>query len=269
MATTAPATSQATSEGSNARASAVSRPAGPTDRIPPQDLDAEMALLGSMMMSRDAIAEVVPLIGRPDAPWFYVPAHQKLFEVILDIYDDPAKAVDLIVVSNELRRRDLLDFVGGQDYMVQLAESFGEWTNAEYYAKVVRDKGLLRDLIRCSGEIADRAYSGLDEVREILDVAEQRIFEVTERRVGGHTTEIREAIRRLAQQLEERQGGVCTGLHTGFTQLDEYTSGLQAGELVILAGRPSMGKTALGLCIAQHLAMHDHVPCVFFSMEMS
>src|SRR3990170_3259586 len=155
------------------------------ERVPPQDLDAEMALLGSMMMSRDAIAEVIPVIGRTDSPWFYLPVHQKLFEVLIDLYDDPTKAVDLIVVSDELRRRDLLEFVGGQEYMIQLAESFSEWANAEFYAKIVRDKGMLRDLIRCAGEIADQAYTGVDEAREILDTAEQKIFAVTERRVSG------------------------------------------------------------------------------------
>ena len=240
-----------------------------TDRIPPQDLDAEMALLGSMMMSRDAIAEVMPIIGRTDSGWFYVPAHQRLFEILLDLYDDPTKAVDLIVVSDELRRRDMFEFVGGQEYMIQLAESFAEWANAEYYAKIVRDKGLLRDLIRCTGEISEQAYRSFDETRIILDLAEQKIFNVTERRVGGHTVEIRDAVRRLAEQLRLGESGACTGVATGFTQLDEYTSGFQLGDLIIVAARPSMGKTALGLSMAQHMAVHDHVPVAFFSMEMS
>ncbi len=240
-----------------------------SERVPPQDLDAEMALLGAMMMSRDAVAEVIPVISRGEADWFYLPAHQKLFEVLIDLYDDPSKAIDLIVVSDELRRRDLLDFVGGHDYMIQLAESFADWANAEYYAKIVRDKGLLRDLIRCAGEISDQAYRGFDEAREILDIAEQRIFEVTERRVSGRTVEVRHAVARLAKQLELGDRGACTGLSTGFTQLDEYTSGFQPGDLIVVAGRPSMGKTALGLAIAQYAALHDHKPVVFFSMEMS
>jgi len=239
------------------------------ERVPPQDLDAEMALLGSMMMSRDAIAEVVPVIARSDSRWFYVPAHQKLFEVLLDLYDDPTKAIDLICVSDELRRRDLLEHVGGQDYMIRLAESFAEWANAEYYANIVRDKGLLRDLIRCAGEIADEAYSATDEVRLTLDLAEQRIFGVTEQRVGGRVVDVRDAVSKLVRQLEMGQEGVCTGISTGFTQLDEYTSGFQPGDLIILAGRPSMGKTALGLSIAQRMAVESQASVVFFSMEMS
>lgn len=249
---------------SNSSAAAVA-----TERVPPQDLDAEMALLGAMMMSRDSVAEVIPIIGRGESSWFYVPAHQKLFEVLIDLYDDPSKAIDLIVVSDELRRRDLLDFVGGHDYMIQLAESFADWANAEHYAKIVRDKGLLRDLIRCTSEIAEQAYFGFDEARVILDSAEQRIFDVTERRVSGSAVEIRDAVAHLAKQLETGDHGVCTGLSTGFTQLDEYTSGFQPGELIVIAGRPSMGKTALGLTIAQYAALHDHKPALFFSMEMS
>ena len=248
---------------------AVGAPSAPvvSERVPPQDLDAERALLGSMMMSRDAIAEVIPVVSRVDSHWFYVPAHQTLFEMLLDLYDDPTKAIDLIVVSDELRRRDLLDAVGGQDYMIQLAESFADWANAEYYARIVRDKGMLRDLIRCTGTIVDKAYAARDEARYILDEAEQRIFEVTERRVAGETVPIREAVERLAARINE--GGEVSGLPTGFLQLDEYTTGFQAGDLVVMAARPSMGKTALGLTIAQHVAMTDRRPAAFFSMEMS
>ena len=240
-----------------------------TDRLPPQDLDAEMALLGSMMMSRDAIAEVVPIVGRHDSRWFYTPAHQRLFEVLLDLYDDPGKAIDLIPISDELRRRNLLEYVGGPEYMIQLAESFADWANAEHYARIVRDHGMLRDLIRCAGEITDMAYTGMEEAKDILDRAEQKVFEVTERRVSGQVIEIREAMRRLAAQLEFKDDGVCTGLPTGFLQLDEYTSGFQPGDLVVIAGRPSMGKTALGLTIAKNAAVDFKRPVLFFSMEMS
>lgn len=246
-------------------------------RLPPQDLDAEMALLGAMMMSRDANGEVIPIIGRGDSAWFYLPAHQKLFEVLLDLYDDPTKVIDLIVVSDELRRRDLLEAIGGQEYMIQLAESFADWANAEYYARIVRDKGMLRDLIRATGEISESAYSQVDETRSILDLAEQRIFEVTEKRVSRGFVSIREAVQRLVKQLESGDQNITTGFPTGFTQLDELTTGFQPGDLVVIAGRPSMGKTALGLSMAKNAAFpdpqqghrHDPVPVAFFSMEMS
>jgi len=239
------------------------------ERVPPHDLDAEMALLGSMMMSRDAVTEVVPIVNRGDAEWFYLPAHQRLFEVLLDMYDDATKAIDLIVVSDELRRRDLLGSLGGQDYLIQLAESFADWANAEYYARIVRDKGMLRSLIRCAHEISEHAYSSVDEAKEILDVAEQKIFQVTEKRVSGHTIEIKEAVDRLRKQLDPDVESVPLGLPTGFTQLDDLLGGFQPGDLVIIAGRPSMGKTAFGLSVAQHNVLHDVRPVVFFSMEMS
>ncbi|MEK6676591.1 MAG: replicative DNA helicase [Planctomycetota bacterium] len=239
------------------------------DRLPPHDLDAEMALLGSMMMNREAIGEVVPILHRSDASWFYLPAHQRLFEVLLDLYDDPTKAIDLIVVSDELRRRDWMELVGGPEYMVQLAESFGEWINAEHYARIVRDKGMLRDLIRCTREISEEAHNGLIDAREMLDRAEQKLFIVTERRVTGQAIAIRDAVNKLARQLDSAEREVCTGLSTGFLQLDEYTSGFQRGDFIVVAGRPSMGKTALGLNLARTAALDEHKPVVFYSMEMS
>lgn len=244
-----------------------------SDRLPPQDLDAEMALLGSMMVDRDAITDVLPVISRSESRWFYLPAHQKLFEVLLDLYDHPSKAIDLVVVADELRRRDLFDFVGGHEYMVRLAESYGDWTRAEHYARVVRDKGMLRDLIRCVGEIGEHAFAGVDEAKDILERAEQRIFEVTERRISGETVTVREVVDHIAA-LVEKGGAVCTGLPSGFFRLDELTSGFQAGDFVVIAGRPSMGKTALGLTMCYYAAIrpprgYESSPVVFFSLEMS
>ncbi len=236
------------------------------ERIPPHDLDAEMAMLGSMMMSRDAIAEVIPIVSRADSRWMYLPVHQKLFEALLDIYDDATKAIDLIIVSDELRRRELLEFIGGHDYLIQLAESFADWSNAEYYARIIRDKGMLRDLIRCTSEISEHAFHGLDDARDVLDLAEQKLFAVTEQRIGGNTKELSEAVARLARQL--RDGTPHDGLPTHFLQFDEMTGGMRPGDLVVLAGRPSMGKTALGLSMATNIAVHGH-PTAFFSMEMS
>ncbi len=241
-----------------------------TDRIPPQNLDAEMALLGSMMMSREAIAEVIPVIKREDSRWFYRPDHQKLFEVLLDLYDDASKAIDLLVVTDELERRNLIDEIGGQDYMIELAESFGEWANAEHYAKLVRDKGLLRDLIRTTSEIIEDAYTGVDETREILDAAEQRIFAVTEQRVSGQAKPLSEAVERMANIIETRGADAKDAVPTGFGMLDNVLGGgFHHGELIVLAGRPAMGKTALGLTMAMHAAQHENRPALFFSMEMS
>jgi replicative DNA helicase len=238
-------------------------------KLPPQDLTAERALLGAMMMSRDAIAEVVPVIARSESHWFYLPVHRRLFEVLLDLFDDPTKAVDLVVMQDELRRRDLLDELGGVEYMILLAESFADIANVEHYAKLVRGKGMLRDLIQCSNEITELAYTSLDDPNEVIDVAEAKMFAVTERRVSGQAKAVREAVNLLYQEIQENDPNTITGLRTGFLKLDELTTGLQPGDLAIVAGRPSMGKTALGLTIAHHIAVRDHRPLVFFSMEMS
>ncbi|GIK15692.1 MAG: replicative DNA helicase [Planctomycetota bacterium] len=238
------------------------------DRLPPQDLDAEMACLGSMLMSREAVGDVLGVILKSESGWFYHPQHQKLFEVLIDLYDRN-EPIDLMIVSEELRKRGLFEAVGGQEYMIQLAESFADWANARHYARLVRDKGMLRDLIRCAGDIADQAYSATEDAREILDEAERKLFSVTERRVSAHASPIGEALRRLAERIELREDGALTGLPTGFYKLDELTSGFQNGDLIIVAGRPSMGKTALGLTIAEHMSAHRNLPVAFFSMEMS
>jgi len=242
-------------------------PAG-GERIPPQDLDAEMACLGSMLMSRDAVADVLTVMLRSDGRWFYHPNHQRLFEVLIDLYDRN-EPIDLMIVSDELRRRGLLEAIGGQEMMIQLAESFADWANAAHYARIVRDKGMLRDLIRCVGEISDLAYQPSEPAKEILDDAERRLFAVTERRVSAQATLVGESLSRLASRIELREGGLLTGLPTGIHRLDEDTSGLQLGDLIIVAGRPSMGKTALGLTMAEYMAVRRNLPVVFFSMEMS
>jgi replicative DNA helicase len=239
------------------------------ERVPPQDLDAEMALLGSMMVRRDAVADVVPIIGRQDSGWFYRPDHRRIFEVLLDLFDDPAKAIDIIVVRDEMRRREIFEEIGGEQYLIELAESYADWANAEYYARIVRDKGLLRDLIRCSGQITELAYDVAAEARDVLDRAEQKLFAVTEQRVGGRTVELRAALARLAQQLRPGEAPVCTGLPTGVNRLNELTGGFQPGDLIIIAARPAMGKTALGLNLAHHVACIEGHPVLFCSMEMS
>ncbi|MCP4250790.1 MAG: replicative DNA helicase [bacterium] len=244
-------------------------PAG-FDRLPPHDLAAEMATLGSMTLDRQAVEAVLPIINRDETHWFYRPDHRLLFELLVDVYDrgDP---LDLVVVHDELQRRGQLDQVGGSDYLVTLAESVPTWVNAEYYAKIVRDKGLLRDLIQCTGQITEQAYAQGDQAAIILDAAEARLFGVTERRVSGQVSLLADVARPVYARLEERGGHYLSGLATGFTELDDLTSGLQAGDLIIVAGRPSMGKTALGLNMAENMAVRekDPIPVVFFSMEMS
>ncbi|MFH0982580.1 MAG: replicative DNA helicase [Planctomycetota bacterium] len=249
---------------------ATPRPRSVTEpaRLPPHSLDAEMSLLGSMALSRDAVGSVLPVIGREETDWFYHPEHKLLYEVLVDLYDS-RQPIDLVVVKDELLRRNLLEQVGGVTYLVQLAESVPTWVNAEYYARIVRDKGLLRDLIRCAGEISESAYAGDEDVIALLDEAEQRLFQVTQRRVSGRASVLRELLKEIYERIQPGEGSYLTGLPTGFTQLDDLTSGFQRGDFIIIAGRPSMGKTAFGLNVAEHMAIDDHRPAVFFSLEMS
>ncbi|MCK4660654.1 MAG: replicative DNA helicase [Phycisphaerae bacterium] len=241
---------------------------GPIIPLPPHSVDAEMSLLGSMTLNRDAIGLVLPIIGRQEADWFYQPGHYLLYEVLVDLYDGN-QPIDLVVVKDELKRRNLLEQVGGVGYLVQLAESVPSWVNAEYYARIVRDKGLLRDLIRCAGEISQSAYADDQEVAKLLDEAEQRLFQVTQRRVSGRASALRELLKEIYEKIKPGEGSYLTGLASGFTQLDDLTSGFQRGDFIVIAGRPSMGKTALGLNIAENMAIDDKRPVVFFSLEMS
>jgi replicative DNA helicase len=243
-------------------------PTSELTRIPPQNLEAEMSLLGSMMLDRDAIGAVLPVLSRDEADRFYRADHQQLFKVLIDLYD-ANKPIDLITVRDELQQRALLDQIGGVDYLVRLAESVPSAVNAEYYARIVRDKALLRDLIACAGHMIEDAYIQGDDARMILDNAEQALFNVTEQRLSEQVVPIREFLEETFRLIESREEGHLTGLPTGFVELDDLLSGLQAGEFIIVAARPSMGKTAFGLNVAEHLCANDRTPAAFFSMEMS
>ncbi len=241
---------------------------GVSGKLPPQNLDAERCLLGTMMLSRDAVGDVIPIIGKNDVRWFYRPDHRTLFEVLVDVYDRN-EPIDLVVVCNELQRRNQLKAVGGTEYIVRCAESTPSAVHAEHYAKIVRDKGMLRDLIGCAGEIAEDAYGHAESAAEVLDQAEQKLFAVTERRVAGSATALSDLVHPIFERMKNGEDHELVGLPSGFSELDELTTGFQPGDLVIIAARPSMGKTALALNIAEHLAAVEKKPAVFFSMEMS
>ncbi|MCH8997524.1 MAG: replicative DNA helicase [Proteobacteria bacterium] len=238
------------------------------ERIPPQNLEAEMSLLGSLLVDREAIGMVLPILTREEAGSFYHPHHRVLFEVLVDLYDE-LKAIDLVTMTEELNRRNLLAQIGGIEYLVTLAESVPSSANAEHYARIVRDKGMLRDLIRCTDEISDIAYADDEPAEALLDQAEEKLFAVTERRISRHASQLRELLQKIYGQIEAREDNFISGLPSGFTELDDLTSGFQPGDFIIVAGRPSMGKTAFGLSVAEHMAITDGLPVAFFSMEMS
>jgi len=227
-----------------------------------------MALLGAMMLDREVIGDVIPVIPRDKVDRFYRPDHRKIYEVLLDLYER-GEPVDLVSVKDELRRVGLLEEIGGVDYIAQLAESVPNPLHAEFYARLVRDKSLLRDLIGASAKINDIAYAHHEDAREILDQAEQSLFHVTDEPVGHQATTIKGQLEQIFEQMASRQGEHITGVATGFLELDDLLSGLQKGEMIVIAARPSMGKTAFALSMAEHIALNAGVPAAFFSMEMS
>ena len=227
-----------------------------------------MSLLGSMMLDRDVIGEVLPVISRHETERFYRPDHRDLFTVLVDMYDRN-EAVDLVTVRNELDRLDLLEQVGGVDYVVQLAESVPSHLHAKRYAELVRDKAVLRDLIAAATRITDEAYGHQEAANEILDRAEHLLFQVTDQRISEQIEQISAYLEEIFHQIESRDGHYITGVPTGFIELDDTLSGLQNGEMLIVAARPSMGKTAFGLTVAENVAASNKRPTAFFSMEMS
>jgi len=239
-----------------------------TDALPPYSLEAEMSLLGSMMLSRDAVGDVIPIIGKEHAEWFYRPDHQVLFTALLELYDRN-EPIDLLVLKTELERRDLLEEVGGVDYLIACAESVPSHLHARHYAGIVRDKGLLRDLIRCAQSISSDAYTSSDPARSVFERAEQELYRVTELRVASRSEPISDLVRQIVDQYKSGDEGALSGLATGYHELDDLTTGFQPGDLIIVAGRPSMGKTSLGLNMAEHMAVDADIPVAFFSLEMS
>ncbi len=252
------------------RAPQQTRPTDPRigDRLPPQDLVAEASLLGSLLLDKDAIGLALQIVPRDQSTRFYRPDHRLLYETLIDLYDQ-GKPVDIVVLEDELRRRDLLEEIGGRDYLIDLCQSVPSSANVEYYARIVRDKALLRDLIQCSGTILHSAYDQQEDAGHILDEAEKHLFAVTEQRISLQAVSIREFLDETMKQIESIQEGVLSGVPSGFTELDALLGGLQYGDFIVVAARPSMGKTALALSMLEYIGVVENIPAAFFSMEMS
>jgi replicative DNA helicase len=249
----------------------VTDPSSDLSRVPPQDIEAEASLLGSMLLDRECIGQVLQVIPRESADWLYRPDHRLLYATLIDLYD-LNKPIDIIVLEDELRRRGQLEEVGGRDYLIDLVNSVPSAANAEHYVGIVRSKGMLRDLIRVTGEIMQTSYDDRQPADEILEGAERLIFDVTEQRVSTQPISIHTFLDETFRQIESDED-LVTGIPTGFTVLNEYTGGFQYGDLIIVAARPSMGKTALGLSMIEAIGIDENdregFPAVFFSLEMS
>ena len=238
---------------------------GPPQRTPPQDIAAEVCVLGSMILHAPSI-DVIVQINRPEH--FYRPAHQLIYQTLIGM-SEANKPIDLVTLREELTRRKQIEGVGGIEYLVSLAEGVPTAANAEYYANIVRDKAMLRELIVAGTEIVQEAYDAADEAPIIVDRAEERVFEIAQEHIGNEAVTLKGLLQKTFETLQEQDGQIVTGLGTGYDQLDELTSGLQNGEMIILAARPSMGKTSILMNIAEHMAVIDKVPVAVFSMEMS
>lgn len=237
------------------------------ERIPPQNLDAEQSTLGSMLLEKDAIYKGAELLRPED---FYREAHRVIFEVVVYLANK-SEPVDIITVSEELKQRGMLDKVGGGAYLTQLANFVPTAANVEHYAHIVAEKSLLRSIISVATNIVKMGFEGAEEVDVILDRAEKEIFEISQKRNIKGFVSLRSILVETFERIEklyESKGGV-TGLPTGYADFDRMTAGLQPSDLIILAARPSMGKTTFALNIGSYTAVELKVPSIFFSLEMS
>jgi len=235
-------------------------------RSMPESIAAEAGVLGSMLIDPECIADVIEQLN---AASFYRVEHQLIFDAIIELYEkNKGEGLDAVLLRDELEKRKQLEEVGGLDYLSEIMESVPSSANVIYYANIVRDKQLVRELIQATTEILDDAYSEAGEIKEKIDEAERRIFAVTDKNVSGVALPLKELVVDAYELIEKREGSHVTGLATGFHELDELTCGLQNGEMIIIAGRPSMGKTSLALNIAEHLGITEKNPVAIFSLEM-
>ncbi|MFL6157675.1 MAG: replicative DNA helicase [Marmoricola sp.] len=236
-------------------------------RMPPQDTDAEQSVLGSMLISKDAIADVNELIKGHD---FYKPAHETIYDAITDLYSKGEPA-DPVTVSAELNRRGELVKVGGAPYIHTLSASVPIAANAGYYAEIVREKAILRRLVDAGTKIAQLGYAGEGQVDDTVDRAQAEIYAITENRATedyAPLSDLMEATLDEIEAISNRDGGMI-GVPTGFADLDELTNGLQSGQMVIIAARPAMGKSTLGLDLCRAASIHNNMASVIFSLEMT
>jgi replicative DNA helicase len=234
------------------------------EATPPHAPEAEMSLLGAMLIDPRVVGDVIQVV--PTGVDFHRPAHGAIFDAMVQIWDRTA-TLDVIQLNQHLTDKGLLEDVGGTGYLVELAESTPTAAHAVEHARIVRDKATMRELIRAAGEILGHAQSAADEPQQVLEAAEQRIFAIAQRRDGARFSSLQELLDHTLKVIDQSEGKPFTGVPAGFAEFDEMTSGLQKGEMVILAARPSMGKTALALNMMENIAASGH-PVAMFSLEM-
>jgi replicative DNA helicase len=239
------------------------------DRLqPPQSLDAEQAVLGAVLKDADAINQVIETLESPSH--FYYPRHQIIYQAILDLYER-TEPCDITTVADVLQTGDQLERIGGRVYLVELVESIATAANVQHHASIVLEKSVMRQLIQASNDIVKSCYAMEQPAEELLDAAEHNIFQISESRMRKGFTPIRELINPTFEAIENLQSpeSVLVGIKTGYAELDVMTNGLHRGDFIVVAGRPSMGKSALVMNIAEHVAVENKKCVGIFSIEMA
>jgi len=243
------------------------RPETGIDRLPPQNIEAEQVVLGSILIEGEAILKAIEALSEED---FYRRPHRQIYSAMLRLFEKN-EAIDIVTVSEELRKSAEFEDAGGTEYLSLLANQTPTAANIWYYAKIVKDKSLQRDILRTATEVAERVYQGDLIAEELMDMAEKKIFEISERRIKASFTTMKTAIKstfKMIESLYDKEETI-TGIPSGFRDLDTKTAGFQPGDLIVLGGRPSSGKTAFGLNIAEYVAIEIKEPVAIFSLEMS
>ncbi len=237
------------------------------DKIPPQNLEAEMAVLGSMLLDEEAVSVAVEKL---DSACFYKDTHKKIFQAISDLFN-ANKAIDLITLIDALKKDGTLEEVGGGSYLTSLANAVPTAANINHYANIVRERYILRTLITNSTKIISVCHESQGNIAEVVDTAERLIFEVSDRRNQGTYLHLKEIVKDSIETIDKlyQNKAHVTGIPTGYVDFDIKTAGLQPSDLIIIAGRPSMGKSAFALGIAEYAGVIEKVPTAIFSLEMS
>ena len=236
-------------------------------RMPPQNIEAEISLLGSALLDGSALDKVVDILKAED---FYKNEHKMIFEAMLDLFAKQ-RPVDILSLSNALKEKGQFEEIGGSTFLTSLVNSVPTASNAAYYAEIVRKKKILRDLISVSGEISQMGYQEGDDVGLLMDAAEHKILSIAQRSLIKGFEPVSSALEDAWERIDKlhKGGGVLRGVPTGFKELDDRLSGFQKSDLIVLAARPSLGKTALAMDIARHVALNEKIPVGIFSLEMS
>ena len=239
----------------------------PMEKVPPQNIEAEIAVLGSMLIEEEAIAKAIEII---DESAFYKEAHRMIYETIIGLFSKNS-AADIVTLTEELRKKGQLDEVGGVPYLTSLTSSIPTAANIGHYARIIKEKSILRHLINNATEIVQDCYESTSDIDKLLDKAEKSIFEIASRKVEQKSLLLKDIIKDTIEAIDNlyQRKEHITGVATGFHEFDVRTAGLQASDLIIIAGRPSMGKSAFATCMAEYAGIVEKIPVAFFSLEMS